>query len=112
MEYREISQTELAGRIGLTQSAISNLVTDSARKPSAPTLLKLADALGCQPSWLLDGYGDPFRGESARPSDVERGMLDWMGQLFVADKNLLLAIAQRLADVKRHSELTPEDIQN
>jgi transcriptional regulator with XRE-family HTH domain len=60
MEYREIKQTELAPRIGITQSGISNLVTDSARKPSAPTLLALAEELRCSPNWLLDGKGDPF----------------------------------------------------
>lgn len=60
MEYREIKQTELASRIQMTQSGISNLVTDSARKPSAPTLLKLAEELRCSPNWLITGVGDPF----------------------------------------------------
>jgi transcriptional regulator with XRE-family HTH domain len=60
MEFREIKQTELAPRIGITQSGISNLVTDSARKPSAPTLLAIAEELRCSPNWLLDGKGDPF----------------------------------------------------
>lgn len=42
------------------QSAISNLITDSSRKPSAPTLLRMAAALQCSPAWLLFGEGDPF----------------------------------------------------
>lgn len=58
-EMRRYKQTELAQKIGLGQAAISNLETDSSRKPSAPTLLKLAAALECSPQWLLDGKGKP-----------------------------------------------------
>jgi len=61
MEYREIKQVELASRVGVTQAAISNLVTDSSRKPSAPTLLKLAAVLECNPMWILNGEHDPFK---------------------------------------------------
>lgn len=35
MEVRDIKQVELAEQVGITQAAISNLVTDSSRKPSA-----------------------------------------------------------------------------
>lgn len=60
LEVRGFSQVDLAAKIGLTQSAISNIVTNSSRKPSAPTLLKLAAALQANPQWILDGKGDPF----------------------------------------------------
>lgn len=59
-EVKEIKQVELAKRIGLSQAAISNLETDSSRKPSAPTLMKLAAVLECNPQWIIDGKGDPF----------------------------------------------------
>lgn len=59
-EIKEIKQVDLAKRIGLSQAAISNLETDSSRKPSAPTLMKLAAALECNPQWIIDGRGDPF----------------------------------------------------
>lgn len=60
IEARGYTQVELAAKIGLTQSAISNIVTNSSRKPSAPTLLKLAAALQANPDWILTGRGDPF----------------------------------------------------
>lgn len=60
LEVRGYSQVALAKKIGITQAAISNLVTDSSRKPSAPTLLKLAAALQANPDWILTGQGDPF----------------------------------------------------
>lgn len=60
LEVRGYSQVALAKKIGITQAAISNLVTDSSRKPSAPTLLKLAAALQANPDWILTGQGEPF----------------------------------------------------
>lgn len=60
IEVRKYTQVELAKKVGVTQAAISNLVTDSSRKPSAPTLLKLAAALQANPDWILSGEGDPF----------------------------------------------------
>lgn len=58
-EQRKYTQVELAKKAGVGQAAISNLETDSSRKPSAPTLLRLAAALDCNPNWFLDGIGDP-----------------------------------------------------
>ena len=60
IEVRKYTQVELAKKIGVTQAAISNLVTDSSRKPSAPTLLKLAAALQANPDWIMTGQGEPF----------------------------------------------------
>lgn len=60
LEVRGYSQVALAKKIGITQAAISNLVTDNSRKPSAPTLLKLAAALQANPDWILTGQGEPF----------------------------------------------------
>lgn len=57
-ECRQLKQTELAERTGLTQAAISNLETDATRKPSGPSLLKIASALDVGPDWLLQGVGE------------------------------------------------------
>lgn len=59
LDEREMSQVYLAKQCGLTQAAISNLKTDTSRKPSAPTLLKLSGALQCSPEWLMTGKGSP-----------------------------------------------------
>lgn len=60
LEYRKMKQTELAEKIGRTQAAISNIVTDSSRRPNAETLLRLAAALECSAEWLIRGEGHPF----------------------------------------------------
>jgi len=55
-----MKQTELAEKIGQTQASISNVITQSSRKPSAPALLKMAAALECSPEWIITGEGHPF----------------------------------------------------
>lgn len=57
IEARGYSQVEVAAKCGVTQAAISNLVTDASRKPNAFTLLRLADALDADPGWILYGEG-------------------------------------------------------
>lgn len=60
IEHRGITQVALAEKIGTTQAAVSNIVTQSSRKPSAPTLLRLAAALECSAQWIMTGEGHPF----------------------------------------------------
>ena len=60
IEERQLTQVEVANRVGLTQATVSNWVTDTSRKPSGPSLLKLANALGISPDWIVTGAGDPF----------------------------------------------------
>lgn len=55
-----MKQTQLAEQIGTTQAAISNIVTNASRKPSAPTLLRMAAALQASADWIITGDGHPF----------------------------------------------------
>lgn len=61
IETRGYKQTELAQKMDLTQATISNWITGHSRKPSAPSLLKLAAALQCNPQFIVDGTGDPWQ---------------------------------------------------
>lgn len=61
IESRGYKQTELAAKMDLTQATISNWITGASRKPNAPSLLKLAAALQCNPQWVIDGTGDPWQ---------------------------------------------------
>lgn len=56
-----MKQTELAKAIGRTQASISNVVTDSSRRPNAESLLRMAAALQCSAEWLITGEGEPFQ---------------------------------------------------
>lgn len=58
MEKRRVTQVQVAAAIGVTQSAISNIVNDSSRRPRADTLVALADYFNVRPYWILTGQGD------------------------------------------------------
>lgn len=66
-KYRELTQTELAERIGTTASVIAMLEGGN-RQLSPKWLRRLAPALGTKPGWLLEH--DPFE----LPTDLLR---DW-----------------------------------
>lgn len=61
IEVRGYTQVELADKMNLTQASVSNWLTGNSRKPSAPSLLKLAAALDANPHWIITGEGDPFQ---------------------------------------------------
>lgn len=95
IEVRGIKQTELALKIGITQAAISNLVTDSSRKPSAPTLMKLATFLECNPTWVLTGEGDPY-GWAPVTSDSQVELLNLFKSMSGPSKEALLSVARSM----------------
>lgn len=95
IEVRRYTQVQLAEKIGVTQAAISNLVTDSSRKPSAPTLLKLAAALQANPDWILTGQGQPFQ-MNVIGAKAEQEMLEAFRQLDDQAKAALLSAAKAM----------------
>jgi len=95
IEVRGYTQVELAKKCGVTQAAISNLVTDASRKPSAPTLLKLAAALQANAEWVITGEGDPFQ-INVLGSRSEQAMIEAFRALDDQAKAALLAAAKAM----------------
>lgn len=56
---RKMSLTELAERVGITTANMSILKTGKARAVRISTLVKLCQALDCQPGDLLEYAEDP-----------------------------------------------------
>ena len=65
LEVCQLKQTEIAQKTGITQAAISNWITGSSRKPNSPSLIRLADVLGSNPTWIIYGEGEPFNQKSS-----------------------------------------------
>jgi len=59
MQERQISLTDLAGRIDITLANLSILKTNKARAIRFTTLNALCDALGCQPGDILEFVPGP-----------------------------------------------------
>ena len=95
LEYKKMKQTELAEKIGRTQSSISNVVTDSSRRPNAETLLRLAAALECSAEWLIRGEGHPFE-VSVVGREVEKDLLAAFRELDPQAQSALLAAAHAM----------------
>lgn len=95
IEVRGYTQVELAKKCGVTQAAISNIVTDASRKPSAPTLLKLAAALQANPEWIINGEGDPFQMNTISAKS-EQQLIEVFRDLDDQSKAALIAAAKAM----------------
>lgn len=60
---RKMSVTELADRVGITLANMSILKNGKAKALKISTLVKLCEALDCQPGDLLEYREAPGRGE-------------------------------------------------
>lgn len=95
LEHRGVKQLHLAQKLGIMQSTISNIVTDASRRPSAPTLMMLATELQCNPTWLLDGEGNPFSWAPVT-SDDQVDLLNAWKAMTPQSRAVLLAMARQL----------------
>jgi transcriptional regulator with XRE-family HTH domain len=95
IEARGYKQIELAEKMDLTQASISNWITGHSRKPSAPSLLKLAAALDCNPQWIIDGTGDPWQ-MNAITKDSEQELLAAFRNMAPESQAALIAAAHAM----------------
>ena len=96
LEYREMKQTGLAEKIGVTQAAVSNIVTTSTRKPSAPTLLRMAAVLQASADWIITGNGDPFE-ISVIGVESEKELIEAFRNMNVQAQSALIAAAKAMS---------------
>jgi len=66
-----LSQTEVAARMGTSQSAVARLESGEA-DARASTLERYAAAIGCQITWRLQDQAPPVRREEAAGDDSVR----------------------------------------
>lgn len=96
IEYRGITQVALAEQIGTTQAAISNIVTNASRKPSAPTLLRMAAALQASADWIITGDAHPFE-ISTVGKKAEKDLLVAFRDMDPQAQSALLAAAKAMS---------------
>lgn len=56
---RRRTQTELAKAVGMSQSALSEIVSGRSRRPAADNMLRIAKELQLRPEYLVWGEGPP-----------------------------------------------------
>ena len=72
-EAAHLTQVQLAKKIGVRQSVISDMERDKYGRPSAGLVAQLAHVLGSPPEYILEGTGD--RVATTRLTDAERELL-------------------------------------
>lgn len=96
-----ISRAELAGRLGISRSAVGNYET-GVSAPKEEVLLRLFDALGVDPNYL---YRDAYcaHGGGIR-SDEEQALLDGYRRLSLAGRQTVHTMVRALEDLQQESE--------
>ena len=69
-EAKNMTQQQLAAKVGMRQSAISAIEREIATSAGASNLLKICAVLDTNPQWMLTGKGDPDL-DSFLPSDED-----------------------------------------
>ncbi|MDR2334604.1 MAG: helix-turn-helix transcriptional regulator [Burkholderiaceae bacterium] len=101
LHRRKLTQTDAAKLIGISQATIANIVGSAARQPSSQTLLKMARALDCSPSFILDGTGSLYNYEQAN-DDEQAELLTLYKGLDSTHQTMLLVFARMLAGKPTH----------
>ena len=92
-----MKQTELAEKVGITQAAVSNIATTASRKPSAPTLLRMAATLQASAEWMMTGEGHPFE-INVVGKRAEKDLLDAFRHMDEQAQSALLAAAKAMTN--------------
>jgi len=97
MQIAQLSQAELARRVGMSQQAVGKLVNGESR--SSPNLHKIARELGTTPAYLAGETDDPDAGAPSPPtlSAAERELLDCFKALELDEQRSLLHVARSMS---------------
>lgn len=99
MKASDLTQSELARRIGVTQGAIAKIASNN---PNGSSFLhKLARELRTTPEYLTGETDDPDAGASAEVplNYYQRDLLECVAMLTPGDQKALLHIARSMAGV-------------
>ena len=92
-----ISRVELAGRLGISRSAVGNYET-GVSAPKEEVLLRLFDALGVDPNYL---YRDAYRAHGGIRSDEEQALLEGYRRLSLAGRQTVHTMVRALEDLQQ-----------
>lgn len=75
LRHFNLTQAELAAKIGGRQSTVGNWLSGAAEMPQS-TAMAIQFAIGVRWQWLLNGEGEMLAEETGSLSDEERGWRD------------------------------------
>lgn len=96
---RQLTQSEAAVLIGVSQSTLANLISKPERKPSSTTLLSMAKVLDCKPTFLIQGLDPPTVQNTLKDAQQEE-LLTLFQNLSPIARQQLLVFARMLIPPK------------
>lgn len=81
LELRQIKAVDLAKKVGVTKSGISQICSGKTKNISAETAIKICKALNLNPFWLILGQGKPEIGENAEMSPEAKIVAELVDQM-------------------------------
>jgi transcriptional regulator with XRE-family HTH domain len=98
MDELDLNQSELAKKIGASQSTVSDLLHPKKhRLPTGLYILRIIDVLGISPSWFLYGVGGKHwreKGDDSPQVQYVRGELAALGKMTAALEELKEGVLQ------------------
>lgn len=88
---KKMSQVQLGKAVGVTQSAVGQWERGETKEMTPSNLLRAADALDCNPVWLVTGEGKPY--DRAPETDA---LFSKMMQLDQEQRAVVLAVVEGL----------------
>ena len=95
-----ISRVELAGRLGISRSAVGNYET-GVSAPKEEVLLRLFNALEADPNYL---YRGSYLYQSGPDTDEEQALLEGYRRLSLAGRQTVHTMVRALEDLQQESE--------
>ena len=105
-QQRGLTQAELGNRLGITKSAVCNVETDKETNLSIDRVFAFADALGCEPSDVLENhtiYIKDFSAESSYKDDMQI-LLEYYNTLDTGQKERVLEYARLLSGDRKNDD--------
>lgn len=90
----ELSQAELARRSGISQPSLHDLESGKSKTARSTTLMRLAEALGQTPEWLIGGKGALLAVSARTPT--EESLLADFRRLNSTEKKLVVRMIRAL----------------
>lgn len=96
LDLRGMKQTDLARKLNLSRSAISQIMLGKTKSFSAENALKMAKALDINPYWLVLGEGSPEIKASGTPTAEATEAAEMIDQMPRSQRKLTLNIINQI----------------
>ena len=99
LELRGMKAAELARRIGVTKSTISQICSGRTKNISAETAMKICNLLSINPFWLILGKGFPEIGDNAEMSPEAKTVAELIDDLPEEKRSIAQGIVNSIAKI-------------